>query len=58
SVAVAAFGQKLKGVSALQDYAYGSILGLAEAAKGNDPFGYRAEFVKLVRLAEGLAGGK
>ncbi|WP_440982612.1 vWA domain-containing protein, partial [Shinella sumterensis] len=47
SVAVAAFGQKLKGVSALQDYAYGSILGLAEAAKGNDPFGYRAEFVKL-----------
>lgn len=58
SVAVAAFGQKLKGVSALQDYAYGSILGLAEAAKGNDPFGYRAEFVKLVRLAEGLSGGK
>nr|WP_314084627.1 VWA domain-containing protein [uncultured Shinella sp.] len=58
SVAVAAFGQKLKGVSALQDYAYGSILGLAEAAKGNDPFGYRAEFVKLVRLAQGLSGGK
>ena len=58
SVAVAAFGQKLKGVSALQDYAYGSILGLAEAAKGNDPFGYRAEFVKLVRLAKGLSGGK
>lgn len=58
SVAVAAFGQKLKGVSALQDYAYGSILGLAEAAKGNDPFGYRAEFVKLVRLADGLSGDK
>jgi Ca-activated chloride channel family protein len=58
SVAVAAFGQKLKGVPALQDYAYGSIIGLAEAAKGTDPFGYRAEFVKLVRLAEGLAGGK
>lgn len=58
SVAVAAFGQKLKGVSALQDYAYGSILGLAEAAKGNDPFGYRAEFVKLVQLAQGLSGGK
>jgi len=58
SVAVAAFGQKLKGISALQDYAYGSILGLAEAAKGNDPFGYRAEFVKLVQLAQGLSGGK
>jgi Ca-activated chloride channel family protein len=58
SVAVAAFGQKLKGVSALQDYAYGSILGLAEAAKGNDPFGYRAEFIKLVQLAGGLSGEK
>ncbi|UNK39433.1 VWA domain-containing protein [Shinella sp. H4-D48] len=58
SVAVAAFGQKLKDVPALRDYAYGSILGLAEAAKGNDPFGYRAEFVKLVRLAEGLSGEK
>lgn len=58
SVAVAAFGQKLKGVSALQDYAYGSVLGLAEAARGNDPFGYRAEFLKLVQLAGGLSGGK
>jgi len=58
SVAVAAFGQKLKGVPALQDYAYGSILGLAEAARGGDPFGYRAEFLKLVRLAGGLAGEK
>jgi Ca-activated chloride channel family protein len=56
SVAVAAFGQKLKGVPALQDYAYGSILGLAETARGSDPFGYRAEFLKLVRLAGGLAG--
>ncbi len=58
SVAVAAFGQKLKGVPVLQDYAYGSILGLAEAARGSDPFGYRAEFLKLVRLAGGLAGEK
>jgi Ca-activated chloride channel family protein len=58
SVAVAAFGQKLQGVGALQDYAYGSILGLAEAARGADLFGYRAEFVKLVRLATGLSGEK
>jgi Ca-activated chloride channel family protein len=58
SVAVAAFGQKLKGVPALQDYAYGSILGLAETARGSDPFGSRAEFLKLVRLAGGLAGEK
>ena len=58
SVAVAAFGQKLKGVSAVQDYAYGSIFGLAEAARGTDPFGYRAEFLKLVQLAGGLSGEK
>lgn len=58
SVAVAAFGQKLKGVPALRDYAYGSILGLAQAARGEDPFGYRAEFLKLVQLAGGLSGEK
>ena len=58
SVAVAAFGQKLKGVPALRDYAYGSILGLAEAARGNDPFGYRAEFLRLVGLAAGFSGEK
>lgn len=58
SIAVAVFGQKLKGVTALQDYSFGSILGLAEAARGTDPFGYRAEFLNLVRLAGGLSGEK
>ncbi|MBZ7922057.1 VWA domain-containing protein [Ensifer adhaerens] len=56
SVAVAAFGQKLSGVSALADYSYDSVIDLAAAAKGADPFGYRAEFVNLVRLAKGLGG--
>ena len=50
--------EKLKGVPALRDYAYGSILGLAEAARGNDPFGYRAEFLRLVGLAAGFSGEK
>ncbi|WP_082006089.1 VWA domain-containing protein [Ensifer sp. ZNC0028] len=56
SVAVAAFGQKLAGVTALADYSYDSVIDLAVAAKGTDPFGYRGEFVNLVRLAKGLSG--
>ncbi|MFK0273020.1 von Willebrand factor type A domain-containing protein [Ensifer sp. NPDC090286] len=56
SVAVAAFGQKLAGVTALADYSYDSVIDLASAAKGADPFGYRAEFVNLARLAKGLGG--
>ncbi len=57
SVAVAAFGQKLSGVSTLSDYSYDAVVDLAAAAKGADPFGYRSEFVNLVRLAKGLSGG-
>ncbi|MEK1870433.1 MAG: VWA domain-containing protein [Ensifer adhaerens] len=56
SVAVAAFGQKLAGVTALADYSYDAVIDLAAAAKGADPFGYRSEFVNLVRLSKGLGG--
>nr|WP_077960911.1 VWA domain-containing protein [Ensifer adhaerens] len=58
SVAVAAFGQKLSGVTALADYTYDAVIDLAAASKGADPFGYRSEFVNLVRLAKGLGGSK
>ncbi|CAN7362336.1 VWA domain-containing protein [Rhizobium sp. LjRoot98] len=56
SVAVAAFGQKLRGTDAVSTYKYGSILDLASAAKGEDAYGYRAEFLNLVRLARSLGG--
>jgi len=56
SVAVAAFGQKLRGTDAVAAYPYGSILDLAAGAKGDDPYGYRAEFLNLVRLAKSLSG--
>ncbi|WP_179875440.1 VWA domain-containing protein [Sinorhizobium sp. BJ1] len=56
SVSVAAFGQKLAGNSALADYPYAAIADLAAGAKGADPFGYRGEFVNLVRLAKGVSG--
>ena len=56
SIAVAAFGQKLRGTDAVSTYKYGSILDLASAAKGEDAYGYRAEFLNLVRLAKSLGG--
>ncbi|CAN7477417.1 VWA domain-containing protein [Pararhizobium sp. LjRoot255] len=56
SVAVAAFGQKLRGTDAVSAYPYGSILDLAAGAKGEDTYGYRAEFLNLVRLAKSLGG--
>jgi len=54
SVAVAAFGQKLRGTDAVSDYGYDRIMEIATAARGSDPFGYRAEFLSLVRLASAL----
>jgi len=56
SVAVAAFGQKLRGTDAVADYGYDRIMEIAAAARGADPFGYRAEFLSLVRLASALEG--
>ncbi len=52
STAVAAFGQLLKGSPHVQDYTWDDVIALANGAKGEDPFGYRAEFVNLVRLAK------
>ncbi len=56
SVAVAAFGQKLRNEDAMTDFGYGRILDMASMARGPDPFGYRSEFLSLVRLAAALAG--
>ena len=54
AIAVAAFGQRLRGENALDGYAYARIAELANAARGPDPEGYRAEFVRLIRTAETL----
>jgi len=56
AASVAAFGQKLRGISFLEDYSYEDILKLAAAGRGIDDYGYRAEFMSLVRLAQSLAG--
>ncbi len=54
SVAVAAFGQKLRRVALLDSYSYQAVADLASGSRGPDPYGYRSEFVGLVHLAEGL----
>ncbi|WP_229487614.1 vWA domain-containing protein [Pseudoduganella lutea] len=54
AIAVAAFGQKLRGEPQLADMAYPDIAALANGARGADPDDYRAEFVRLVRMAESL----
>ena len=54
SVAVAAFGQKLRGTDQTAGLGYDRIMEIATAARGADPFGYRAEFLQLVRLASAL----
>src|SRR6056297_2362192 len=56
AAAVAAFGQHLRGGRYLEGFSLGEIHALAAQARGDDPFGYRGEFLQLVRLAEGLAG--
>ncbi|MCV9964978.1 VWA domain-containing protein [Pararhizobium sp. BT-229] len=56
SVAVAAFGQKLKGEAYVADFSWSAVRSLAEEGLGDDPFGYRAEFLKLVDVAGSLPG--
>jgi Ca-activated chloride channel family protein len=52
SVAVAAFGQLLRGEPYLKAFGYDEVIALAAAARGQDLFGYRAELLNLVRLAK------
>ncbi|WP_119391177.1 vWA domain-containing protein [Taklimakanibacter lacteus] len=56
SAAVAAFGQLLRGGQYTRSYSYDDVIALAQAAKGTDAFGYRAEFINLMRLAKTAQG--
>lgn len=56
SVAVAAFGQKLRRTRQLAATSYDEIGAIAAAARGTDPYGYRSEFLTLLRLASALDG--
>lgn len=58
STAVAAFGQKLRGTDSLATYSYADIARLGAGSRGDDAFGYRSEFLSLVRLADALEAKK
>jgi len=56
AASVAAFGQLLRGGAYAGNYSYANVLDLARLARGEDRFGYRGEFLKLVNLTRTLAG--
>lgn len=50
AVAVAGFAQMLRNDPYIKDWDYPRLLALAQGARGDDSFGYRAEFIQLVRM--------
>ncbi len=55
AVAIAGFGQLLRGGTYLGDWSWGDAIALANTNRGDDPYGYRAEAVQLMRLAQSLS---
>ena len=51
---VSAFGQLLRGGTYIGEFDYEDIIRLAKSSTGNDPFGYRHEFLNMVRLAKSI----
>ncbi len=52
SAAVAEFGMLLRDSAWKGDANWKSVISLAREARGKDPFGYRAEFIKLAEMGE------
>jgi Ca-activated chloride channel family protein len=52
SIAVAGFAQLLRGSTYTGSLSYEDVIEQAQSAKGEDPYGYRAEFVELARKAQ------
>lgn len=52
SIAVAGFSQLLRGGEYTQNWQYDDAISLAQGNKGEDPYGYRTEFIQLVRKAK------
>lgn len=52
ATAVAGFAELLRGGRHTGAFGYDDVLRIASGARGADPFGYRAEFVQLVREAK------
>jgi Ca-activated chloride channel homolog len=52
ATSVAAFGELLRGGRHIGTFGYDDVLRIGTAARGDDPFGYRSEFLQLVRAAK------
>jgi len=57
AASVAGFGQLLQGGTWTGNWSYDDALALARGARGDDPHGYRGEFVHLIELAQSLSSG-
>jgi len=55
ATAVAGFGQLLRQSPYTGKFDYDQVIELARGARGEDRFGYRSEFLQLVRLAQSAA---
>lgn len=55
AAAVTGFAQILRGGKYIGDFDYDDVIALAQQGRGEDLFGYRAEFMNLVRLAKSAA---
>lgn len=55
ATAVAGFGQILKGSKYASDFTYDDVIDLALKNRGLDEYGYRSEFIQLVRAAKTAA---
>ena len=54
ALAIAGFGQILRGSDLIGDWSMGDAIALAQGARGEDPFGYRQGAITLMRLAQSL----
>lgn len=54
AIAIAGFGQILTNSPYLGEWHFDQAIDLANGARGDDPFGYRSEAVRLMRLAQSL----
>ncbi len=58
AASVASFGMMLRGSAHTPDLSFDSVLEMAKSAMGEDPFGYREEFIQLVEKAKTLSTQK
>jgi Ca-activated chloride channel family protein len=54
AASVAAFGQILRGGHYTQAFGLDEVMALARQSRGDDPWGYRGEFINLVNLTKSL----